>query len=45
MDNFISHQQIMDIINLEEYNIKVLFIVPHAGDQLQPLDMNNFGNQ
>ena len=45
MDNFISHQQIMDIINFEEYNIKVLFIVPHASDQLQPLDLNIFGNQ
>lgn len=45
MDNFISHLQIMDIIDFDQYNIKVLFIVPHASDQLQPLDLNVFGNQ
>lgn len=42
MDNFISHQHTMDIINFEEYNIKVLFIVQHASDLLQTLYLNIF---
>ncbi len=45
MDGFISHQQITELIPLAEYNINVLFIVAHASDQLQALDLGIFANQ
>lgn len=44
MDNFISHQQITELINFEDFGIIVHFIVAHASDQLQALDLNIFGN-
>lgn len=45
MDGFISHEQILDIIPLDQYGIIVQFIVAHASDQLQMLDLGIFGNQ
>lgn len=44
MDNFISHQQITEMINFEDFGIIAHFIVAHASDQLQALDLNIFGN-
>ena len=42
MDNFIYYQQILNIINFDEYNIKVLFIGPQTSDKMHPIDLNIF---
>ena len=45
MNGFISHEQILDLIPLDQYGIIVQFIVAHASDQLQMLVLWIFGKQ
>ena len=51
MDNLLVHKKVIGCDNkdsyifLPEYNLHVLFIVPHSSDQTQPLDLGIFANQ
>lgn len=49
MDNLLSHKKVVgaapdqDLIFIPQYNLIVLFLVPHSSDQTQPLDIGIFG--